>query len=261
MRYTLIFLLLLAGCSPSSESSTRTWSGETGFLDRNVTVDSTSFRYQVYLPRDYTPDRDWPLIVFLHGAGERGGNGMMQTQVGLAPALRLHPERWPAVVIFPQLPAGGNWNATTEPLAMKALEQATAEFSVNPDRVYLTGLSMGGYGSLFLGSRHPELFAALVPVCPSVGHFQGYPFLHGADLASSLQGTAEAVQTLPVWLFHGEEDPVFPVEISSTLRRHLDSLGASVRFTSYPGTGHNAWDAAYADTSMIAWLFDQKRPS
>ncbi|MDA0875187.1 MAG: alpha/beta hydrolase-fold protein, partial [Bacteroidetes bacterium] len=191
--------------------------------------------------------------------GERGKNGMMQTQVGLGPAIRLHPERWPAVVIFPQLPSGGNWTPATEPLAIQALDQTMSEFHIDPDRVYLTGLSMGGYGSLFLAGRHAGRFAALVPIGFSVGHYRGYPFLHGTHLDASLQGTAEAVRTLPVWLFHGEEDPVFPVEISRSLHAHLDSLGAQAHFTEFPAVGHNAWDPAFADTTMIRWLFNQRR--
>jgi predicted peptidase len=261
MRHLFLALLLTTGCALPQTDPRLAWSGETGFLNRTVAVDSVLHRYQVYLPADYAPDRPWPVIIFLHGAGERGENGMMQTQVGLGPAIRLHPERWPAVVIFPQLPSDGNWNTSTEPLAIQALDQTMSEFHIDPDRVYLTGLSMGGYGSLFLAGRHPQMFAALVPICPSVGYYRGYPFLHGNHLDASLQGTAEAVRTLPVWLFHGEEDTVFPVEISRSLHHQLDSLGADVRFTSYPGTGHNAWDAAYADSTLIAWLFEQKRPS
>lgn len=261
MRYLLLALLLATGCTLPQTDPRRAWNGETGFLNRTLDVDSTTHRYQVYLPADYTPDRAWPAIVFLHGAGERGENGMMQTQVGLGPAIRMHPERWPAVVIFPQLPAGGNWTPTTEPLAIRALDQTLTEFNIDPDRVYLTGLSMGGYGSLFLASRNTDRFAAVVPICPSVGLHRDYPLLHGTDLASSLEGTAQAVRFLPVWLFHGEDDPVFPVDISRVLHAHLDSLGAQSRFTEYPGVGHNSWDAAFSDTTMIRWLFNQHRPN
>ena len=253
----LLVLLLTSACTDQRG----TWQGETGFLDRTLPLDSSLHRFQVYVPADYSPEKAWPVILFLHGAGERGENGMMQTQVGLAPAIRLHPERWPAVVIFPQLPAGSNWTPDTEPLAMEALASVMEKFHIDPARVYLTGLSMGGYGSLFLAGRHPDSFAALVPICPSVGHYRDYPLLHGTDLVSSIKGTAEAVASLPIWLFHGEQDTVFPVDMSRTLYQHLDSLGAHAHFTSFPDTGHNSWDAAYADTSLVAWLFEQKRPS
>ena len=232
---------------------------ETGFLDRTIQVGQVSHKYQVYLPSNYTPEKDWPVILFLHGAGERGYEGLSQTHVGLGRAIRFNPERWPAIVVFPQMPPGRNWMPSTEPIGIGALEATIDEFAVDTSRIYLTGLSMGGYGSLFLGSRHADRFAAIVAICPTVGNGDRYPFLSGSSYAEAVSGTAEALSSLPVWLFHGEDDPVFASSISADLTLALQDRGADVRFTEYVDTGHNAWDPAYDNTDMITWLFQQHR--
>lgn len=234
---------------------------ETGFLDRTVSVNGTTHRYQVYVPANYDPGQDWPLIMFLHGAGERGYEGLSQTHVGLGRAIRFNPERWPAIAVFPQIPPGRNWSPDTEPIGLRALEGAIGEFSVDTSRVYLTGLSMGGYGSLFLASRHPDRFTAVVAICPTIGGSNRYPFLNGNSYEEATQGTAEALSDLPVWLFHGEDDPVFPASISRDLTIALQEREADVRFTEYVETGHNAWDPAYDNTDMITWLFQQQKPT
>ena len=231
---------------------------QTGFLDRWVSVDDTTYHFQVYLPSDYTPTESWPVILSLHGAGERGSEGLKQTHVGLGRAIRFHPERWPAVVVFPQLPEGANWNASTEGIGMRALESTLSEFSTDPDRVYLTGLSMGGYGSLYLATRHPDRFAAVVPICPTIGNGDRYPYLVGSNPESVLNDVAETLTNQHLWIFHGEEDPVFPAGISRQLISTLDSLGADARFTGFPDTGHNSWDPAYDSAELPVWLFQQR---
>lgn len=231
---------------------------ETGFLNRTLTIDGTVRRYQVYVPADYDTTKSWPLVVFLHGAGERGYDGLRQTQVGLGAAIRFNPQRWPAVVVFPQLPPGRSWTPETEPIGMNAIEATISEFSVDTTRVYLTGLSMGGHGSLFLASRHPERFAAVVAICPTIGGTERYPFIAGDSYESAIEGSASALSSLPIWLFHGENDPVFPASISQDLTMALQEYEADVRYTEYVETGHNAWDPAYENTDMITWLFQQQ---
>ena len=123
---------------------------ETGFLNRSIELSGVSYRFQVYLPEDWRRDdrRLWPIVLFLHGRGERGFDGMWQTQFGLPQAVRDHPERWPFVVVMPQCPQDQHWtDPGTQELAMAALDRETAEFHGDPDRTYLTGLSLGGYGA------------------------------------------------------------------------------------------------------------------
>jgi len=274
----MLLLMLAVACSLKDSLAQ-----ETGFLDRTVLLDDSEHAYQVYVPRNYSSRQDWPVIVFLHGAGERGLDGMSSTHVGLGRAIRFSPEKWPAIVVFPQLPPEENWHPGTEPLAMDALDQTLDEFATDKDRVYLTGLSMGGYGSLFLATRHPNRFAALAPVCPSIGGYYDYPLLLAADsttfsesavaidttnstdstttidwaLASSV--IAEAISGLPVWLHHGDKDLVFPVHISRDLNEALQAQGAEVYYSEYPETGHNSWDNAYTSDDFITWLFNKRR--
>src|ERR1051325_9920667 len=120
---------------------------ETGFLDRTVAVGGQSYRYQVYVPADYPAKAAWPVILFLHGSGERGADGLMQTTVGLGPAIRRAAKRFPAIVVFPQMPADSQWVGTPIQVALAALNRALDEFHADRDRVYLTGLSMGGHGT------------------------------------------------------------------------------------------------------------------
>jgi predicted peptidase len=196
--------------------------------------------------------------LFLHGAGERGNDGLKQTQVGLARAIRLQPERWPAIAIFPQVPAGESWQGMAGKVAMAALDATLNEFSADESRVYLTGLSLGGYGTWFLGYQHTERFAALVAVCGFVALGDRFPgFLtastdHYADLAKDIAAK-------PVWIFHGDADTVVPVDESRKMAAALESLGADVRYTELPGVGHNAWDPAYDNEELPRWLFMQSK--
>jgi predicted peptidase len=138
---------------------------ETGFLNRTVTVGRALSRYQVYVPHSYDPASSWPVILFLHGAGERGADGLIQTEVGLGPAIRRFPERYPAIVVFPQAPKDSLWQGASAQMAMAALEQTIREYSADVRRLYLTGLSMGGHGSWYLSYHHPDRFAAVAPIC------------------------------------------------------------------------------------------------
>lgn len=254
-------LIAVLAIPNASAQQAATAHGETGFLNRTVVVGTTTHRYQVYVPADYDSSREWPLVMFLHGAGERGYEGLSQTHVGLGKAIRFNPERWPALVVFPQIPPGQNWTPRTEPIGMQALEQTMDEFAVDTSRVYLTGLSMGGYGTLFLATRHPDRFAAVVAVCPTLGNGDRYPFVSGSTYEEAVLGTATALSSIPVWLFHGEDDPVLPVSTSRDLTLALQERGADIRYVEYTDTGHNAWDPAYENTDMITWLFEQKNTS
>lgn len=263
---TLLLLCIQALLVLGGVISTDSVGQETGFLDRTVMLEGTEHAYQVYVPRNYSSRQDWPVIVFLHGAGERGLGGLSSTQVGLGQAIRFSPTKWPAIVVFPQLPPGENWHPGTEPLAMIALDQTLEEFNSDEDRVYLTGLSMGGYGSIYLATRHPNRFAALAPVCPTIGGYRSYPRILATDPAVVADSTmassvvAKAIADVPIWLHHGEEDPVFPVQISRDLNEALQAEGAEVYYSEYPETGHNSWDNAYASDDFIAWLFSKHRP-
>lgn len=226
--------------------------GESGFLNRTLTLGGEVYRYQVFVPFDYTPARTWPLVLFLHGGGERGEDGLLQTEIGLGGAIRRHADRYPAIVVFPQRRAR-RWDRREVDVSLKALEQSEREFRTDPDRVYLTGLSSGAEGAYYLASRDPGRFAAILAACGKVSS----PVLSsGGDIFRAL---ALKLRIVPLWVFHGEADTVVSVEESRQLVAALHKLGSEVRYTELPGVGHNSWDAAYQSAEVPAWLFAQRR--
>ncbi|MDH5196060.1 MAG: alpha/beta hydrolase-fold protein [Gemmatimonadota bacterium] len=264
MRTTLAFMLATI---PSIVSAQTT---ETGFLDRRVTLDGSDYAYQVYVPAAYDPAAAWPVILFLHGMGERGSDGLFQTEVGLGRAVRRHPDRYPAIIVFPQTPTTATWQEVPgvpgppvgPRLALAALDRTLGEFHTDSTRVYLTGLSMGGNGSWYLAYHHPERFAALVVVCGYVSGRWGdlFPPIAPAASPDPFVAVAQRVSRIPVWIFHGEEDPVVPVSESRGMAAALQTLGTDVRYTELPGIGHEAWDPAYDGAAFATWLFTQRRP-
>jgi predicted peptidase len=244
--------LLVTGAAMSAEV-------ETGFLDRTVDCDGTERRYQVYLPRDYDPATAWPVVLFLHGSGERGEDGIRPTQVGLGGALRWHPERWPAIVVFPQIPAGDAWSSPSGCVALAALDAAQAEFHLDPDRVYLTGISLGGLGTWQLAYENPERFAAIVPVCGFVERHGERAWFVPDDADDPHAEVAGRLAWTPTWIFHGADDDVVPAEASRRMSAALQAVGAEVRYTEFAGVAHNSWDTAYATETLPRWLFHQRR--
>jgi predicted peptidase len=251
-------LILLAGAGrPAAAQRT-----ETGFLDRMVTVGGGSYRYQVYVPAEYAAIAPVPVILFLHGAGERGVDGLQPTTAGLGPAIRRDPARFPAIVIFPQVPPDSQWVGLPADMAMAALRQTLAEFRTDPDRVYLTGLSMGGHGTWYLAYRHPDLFAAIAPICGWVidsPRFRGSDPIVPADSGAPIRAVARQLRRVPIWIFHGEMDAVVPVAGSREPAAALKEIGGNVRFTEFLGLNHNSWDATYASKEFLDWLFAQRR--
>lgn len=236
------------------------FAAETGFLNRTVKVGDASHRYQVYLPENYSKSQRWPVVLFLHGAGERGSDGLKQTDTGIGKAIRIHRDRFPAVIVMPQALTDHWWaGEKMSAVALAALDKSMKEFKGDPDRVYLTGLSMGGYGSWYLAEKYPQRWAAVAPICggirpPSTGRGRlPDPGEEGYARA------ADAAKALPIWLFHGGADNVVPPEESRKMNELLKARGANVRYTEYPGVGHNSWDRAYAEADFAKWLFEQRR--
>jgi predicted peptidase len=236
---------------------------ESGFLIRSIAVRGSTYLYSIYVPRSWDSSKRWPVILFLHGSGERGTDGLRSTQIGVAAAIRANPERVPAIVVFPQAPPDTRWLDEPADVAMAALGATIAEFHGDPDRVYLTGLSMGGYGTYHLALAHPRKFAALFVVCggllphATTTAVQQSPLTR--DTADPYAFTAHALRSLPIWICHGDADPVIPVEESRRMAEQLRRDGADVRYSEYPGVGHNAWDRAYGDAEVWRWLFMQRR--
>ncbi len=197
--------------------------------------------YLLYLPKDYDKEKEtkFPLVLFLHGSGERGSNVRDVEKHG-PPKLVAQGKEFPFILISPQCPKTGWW----EPVVLKGLlDDVQAKYRVDPDRIYLTGLSMGGYGTWDMTSRYPDLFAAIAPICG------------GGD-----PGRVKRMAKVPVWAFHGEDDPTVPIKRSEEMIEAVKKAGGTdVQFTRYPNTGHDSWVQAYNDPKLYEWLLSHKR--
>lgn len=252
MKISLICLLALTGCAANRFVPDRVH----GF----VSATSQGRPYQVYRPKAWTAERRWPVIVFLHGGGERGNDGVSQTQVGIGPAVWRSNGEFPFVVAFPQ--ADRPWAMPdAEARVLALIDEVVRDHAGDPDRVYLTGNSMGGFGSWIIGARHPERFAALVPICGGVRPPRGVPvpkesFSRQPDPEGAV---ARALGAMPVWAFQGAKDWVSSPNNSRRLVDAMRSAGGDIHYTEYPDLGHNAWDRAYADPALYEWLLKQRR--
>jgi predicted peptidase len=232
---------------------------QTGFLDRHIVHAGTRYPYQVYVPANYDAARAWPVALFLHGAGERGTDGLLQTAVGIGAAIRRYPERFPAIVVMPQAPRDTFWAGPPGDAAVAALDRTCDEFNADARRVYLTGLSMGGHGSWHLAYHHVERFAAVLVICGFVGDRPNRPSVVPAGEGTPHQRMAARVKTLPIWIVHGEADSRVPVSESRLMAEALRAVDADVHYTELPGTDHDSWTPTYDSESIVRWLFEQRR--
>lgn len=256
-RRILVFLLaavVLSGCTRHSQ-----------FLEREIHVGDHLYKYRVWLPHHYTKLHHWPVVLYLHGSGERGSDNVRQVSIGLAPALERYGERYKAIVVFPQAEFGHEWYGDMELMALAELQDVIGEFHGDQRRIYLTGISMGGAGAWYM-ARHNRKWAALVPVCGEVAPDPGDPF--PSDLPPDIAlitGSRDPYATLaaqigrtPVWAFHGASDPVVPVAESRSMVAALRQAGGNVRYTEYPDGKHDVWDATYSDPTLVHWMFEQR---
>jgi lysophospholipase L1-like esterase/poly(3-hydroxybutyrate) depolymerase len=223
-----------------------------------TSADGKALGYRLLTPANYDPQKKYPLVLFLHGAGERGDDNQQQLKHGaplfLKPEVR---EKFPCFVVAPQAPKEKRWadidwssdqpklaEQVSEPMALVlgAIEALQGEFSIDPERLYVTGLSMGGYGTWDLVSRFPERFAAAVPICG------------GGD-----KENVTRAKNVPIWAFHGENDPVVKLVRTTELTDALTAAGGAPLLTVYANTAHDSWTAAYAEPELLPWLFAQKR--
>lgn len=220
----------------------------TAKLFRRKLSRTVRLKYLLYTPAGYDPkgSRRWPLMLFLHGSGERGTD-IRRVAVHGPPKLAGQGRPFPFLIVAPQCPAGRS--RQTEPL-IALLDDVLTKHAVDRKRVFLTGISMGGFGAWNLATRYPERFAAVAPVCG------------GGDLLDVLLAAHEkapALKSLPVWAFHGAKDPVVPLAESERMLNAMRRLGARhLKLTVYPEAGHNAWDKTYDNPRLYEWML--KRP-
>lgn len=235
---------------------------DAAFTPGSVTLAGVTYPYRVHVPAGQERGRALPVVLGLHGAGERGTDGVAQTSVGLGRAVRRDPARFPAVVVMPQVPPGAGWAGPAADAALAALDAVQARYNTDPARVYLTGNSMGGNGAWYLAYRHPDRFAAVAPVCGWVSArlraYASEPVVPPGD-GDPFEALAERLRHLPIRIFHGELDATIPVDESRKAYAALKGAGADVGYTEYPGVGHDAWTPTYASDAFTDWLFEQNR--
>lgn len=201
--------------------------------------------YLVFVPEDYDgkSEKRWPVIFFLHGAGKRGGDVRLVAGTG-PPKLAAENTKFPYIVVSPQCPADTWWEFRLPQLDL-LLNQLPELLAVDKDRIYLTGLSAGGFGSWRLAAHRPETFAAVMPICGGLNP----PESHGK--------LAPKLKHIPIWAFHGDADKVVPLRKGKKIVDLVNKLGGNARLTVYPNVGHDAWTETYANKELYQWLNKQ----
>lgn len=261
----MLFCCILLGSIGSNPVKAQERQGDQQlFKEEQIKYNGGELSYRVLYPEDFDKNKEYPVILFLHGAGERGDDNQKQLTHGSDLFLETaNRKKYPAIVIFPQCPADSYWsnvNVETdesgkrifkfgtegEPTeAMKGVLALVDDLQktdyVNQDRIYLGGLSMGGMGTFELLRRKPGMFAAAFAIC-------------GGDNLENVKDYKD----VPLWIFHGEEDSIVPASLSIDIVEKLKEIGAKPRFSLYPGVDHNSWDNAFAEPDLLSWLFRHK---
>lgn len=243
-------LLCVVAMSNANPPTKRTGVRAPGSAATTTPLDNRGFKgrfsipvecgYMLFLPRDYGRDkaRKWPLILFLHGAGERG-NDLEKVKIHGIPLVAEKNPDFPFIVVAPQCPADGWWSNN---VLIALLDDIQKRYQTDPDRVYLTGLSMGGFGTWTLATEYPGRFAAIAPICGG-----GNALL------------AWRLRNIPIWAFHGAKDKVVPVALSENMVKAVNASGGNARLTVYPNATHNSWTRTYDTPDLYAWFLAQKR--
>lgn len=202
-------------------------------------------RYRIYLPDAYDGVTAFPMLMFLHGAGARGSDFRRVEALGL-PQILEAAANLPLIVVAPQCPRNLDWSMIL-PALNTFVDKLTAKFRIDPERLYLTGLSMGGFGVWSLATEYPARFAAIAPVCGGARPLLDFP------------ERLERIVHLPVWCFHGDRDEEIAIQQSHRLVSALHAYGGNVTFTIYEGAGHDSWTATYANPELYSWFLRHKR--
>ena len=220
-----------------------------GFVKKtHKNADGTESPYVVFVPHDYDGTKEVPVILFLHGSGETKGGKQQPMDVGIGSAIRKQEKTFPAVVVIPQSEKR-TWRANSDDgkRAVAILDGVMKEYKIDAKRQYLTGLSMGGFGTWSLAAEYPDRWAAIAPICG------------GAGDAEAAEKVAAKIKDIPCWNFHGDADRAVKVELSQTIIAALKKAGGKPKYTEYPGVEHNSWDKAYGEAEFFPWLLEQKR--
>ncbi len=232
---------MLSGCNDSQKKDTPIVSKpgqHSAVLNRQITL---HMNYLLYLPEDYGKEKkQWPLMIFLHGAGERGSN-LNKVKVHGPPKLIGQGKEFPFIIVSPQCPLEKWWPTMIETV-MVLIDEITEKYDVDESRVYLTGLSMGGYGTWTIASTHPDRFAAIAPICGA-----GTPVI------------AYKLKETPVWAFHGDEDPTVDPDESRKMVDRVNETGGNAKLTMYEGVAHDSWTQTYDNSELYDWFLQHQK--
>ncbi len=242
MKNKLIFLfvmiILLIGCQPNLEIIPGT---QVQQMIKTEITSEVSMKYLLYVPEQYELNKKkWPLLFFLHGAGERGDD-LEKVKVHGPPKLVEKGESFPFIIVSPQCSENSYWPQEVDVLE-KLLDDIITKLSVDESRIYLTGLSMGGYGTWNWAIHYPERFAAIAPICG------------GGD-----DRRAEKIKHIPTWVFHGAKDETVPLEQSQKMVAALEKVNGNVKFTVYPDAEHDSWTETYNNPEFYDWILSHKK--
>lgn len=249
MKKVAPLLLLLSSVSLAADQSAVDGFAAMIYQDAN----SRQMPYRLFVPQGYHKERKYALVVWLHGGAGRGDDNLRQISGGNTAGTRIWTTaetqaKYPSLVLAPQCPAGSNWVGPgyrpTEELRMvvSLIQRVEKEYSIDRNRIYVAGQSMGGYGTWVLLAEYPDLFAAGLPVCG------------GGDPSK-----AHLIAHTPVWAFHGDDDEMVDVAGSRAMVEAVRKAGGQVRYSEYPGVGHNSWVNAFAEPELPSWVFAQRR--
>jgi len=216
---------------------------QTGLVFEKDIIIRVHLNYLLHLPKDYEQEeaKSWPLILFLHGAGEIGDN-LEMLRVQALPKVIEQKDDFPFIVVSPQCPSGSSWH--NEFIALDELMQEIIDnYKVDQSRLYLTGLSMGGFAAWDYAIVHPDWYAAVIPICGGTS----YPY------------NLDLIKEVPIWVFHGAKDDIVPIEESQIAVDALLNVGGKVKFTVYPEAGHDAWTETYNNPEVFQWLLEQSK--
>ncbi len=243
MRFCLLAALVLCVAYASQPVWSADEKPKTGFVDKTFkNADGTMSPYVVFVPKDYDGTKEYPTMLFLHGSGETKGGTKKPVEVGIGPAIKKRAD-FPFIVVIPQSEKR-TWGAASDDgkRALSMLDAVQKEYKTDAKRQYLTGLSMGGYGTWSIAAAHPDRWAAIVPVCG------------GGNVKD-----AEKIKDIPCWCFHGDADTAVKVDRSREMIEALKKAGGKPKYDEYPGVPHNSWDKAYGTDELYKWLLEQKK--
>ncbi len=246
----LIITVLVVGLALAVPSEAAGKDIQRGFVAKTIEMGEKDIKYVVYVPESYDAKKPMPTIIFLNGYGECGTDGWRQCY-HFGGAIMLKAADWPFLVIFPQKQYNKP-SASEEPtpwvdqdeMVMAILKKSEKEYRIDKTRLYLTGLSQGGFGTWALGAKHTDLFAAIAPCC-------------GWGSKQTAETLAKA--KMPIWTFHGDADQAVNVECSKEMTTWVTDAGGECKLTIYPGVGHNSWDKAYREEKLGEWFLQHHK--